>query len=155
MKKIFLLVYSLINVFLLAGQVVHLTDKQKDSVVVLHNFYRSQLGISSLVWSDYLEDKAVEWLRHYHDKPLLPRNTFGYEQNLYFLTDTNFSKAINAWAKEQVFYNGDFSDSARLYLYQHFYRIISPKFTRIGCAYTEQIEGMYVFLCFYAGGEGK
>ncbi len=150
MKKIFLLVFCLLNTMLFYAQIVSLSKSQQERIVEIHNFYRRQVGSDSMIWSDQVEQKARMWLNHYIRKPLIPRNHYGYEQNFYLLPDTNFYKAIRSWAQEQVFYNGDYSDSAKAYLYQHYYRIINPQLRRIGCASARVVDGVYVFVCFYS-----
>ena len=150
MRKIFLMLFCLFSTISLLSQVLHLTDMQEDTIVALHNFYRKQIGSDSIFWSDELATKAQQWLNDYSSHPLLTRNPFGYEQNFYVLNDTNICKAIKDWAQEQVFFNGDSSQSAKLYLYQHYYRMINPEFRRIGCAMCKQANDMFVFVCFYS-----
>ena len=150
MKKIFLLVFCLLNTMLFFAQTMPLSKLQKDRIVAIHNFYRRQVGSDSLIWSDKLERVASTWLNHYIRRPLIPRNPYGYEQNFYLLPDTNFYKAIGYWAQEQVFYNGDYSDTAKVYLYQHYYRIINPEFQLVGCASARVVDGVFVFVCFYS-----
>ncbi len=150
MKKFLVLAFCILNSLHIFGQVVSLSNAQKDSIVYIHNFYRINIGSGMIEWSDDLENKAKNWLVQYRSKPLITRNPYGYEQNLYVLPDTNFRKAIDFWAEEQVFYNGNFSDSARLYLYQHYFRMINPEFSHLGCALSRQVDGVYVFVCFYS-----
>ena len=151
MKKLILLVLCVLYFGHVAGQVIELSQPQKSKLLAMHNFYRRQAGSPELVWSGQLERQARQWLHAFKERPLIPRNTLSYEQNMSLLSDSShISKAVEQWAREQIYYNGDFSDSAKMYLYQHYFRMINPEFDRIGCALLERTEGVYVLVCFYS-----
>lgn len=149
MKKMLFIAIFLLHLNFTYSQVIRLSYAQKKEILEKHNFYRKQFENNNLIWSEELESEAISWLKYIDKNPLLNINTYNYEQNMAFLIDTNINKAVFNWIREQVFYSS-LDDSAQLYLYQHFYRMINPNLKKIGCAFLEKDIKYYVLLCFYS-----
>ncbi len=147
MKKIFVLALLLLPDIFCFGQQVGLNNSQIDTIVALHNFYRTVMGRDSLRWSPELASKAYQWLNDYVENPLISHNDYGYRQNLYVSTDTNVAYGVSFWAAEQIYYNPSVPDTELLT--KHYLNIVSEKVKHIGCALIHSDTGMIYFVCFY------
>ncbi len=148
MKKIFVLALLLLPGIICFGQQVGLNNSQIDTIVALHNYYRTVMGRDALIWSPELASRAYQWLNDYVKNPLISHNDYGYRQNFYASTDTDVVTAVKSWAAEQLYYVPSTPDTELLAA--HYLNIVSENTKRIGCALIRSEAGIVYFVCFYS-----
>ncbi len=128
-----------------------LSTAQKDTLLAVHNFYRSVVGVKPLVWSEDLASKAQQWAESIVKYPLLTHNNLGYGQNLFYFTDTSdIARAVHSWAMEQRYYYGQKINAEDKLYFQHYTQIIWGKTRELGCGLAKMRSGIYVLVCFYS-----
>ncbi len=128
-----------------------LSTAQKDTILAVHNFYRSIIGVRPLIWSDNLAEKAQQWADAIAKHPLITHNSMGFGQNLFYFTDTtDIARAVHFWAMEQKYYYGQKITQENKLYFQHYTQIIWAKTKDIGCGLAKMPSGLYVLVCFYA-----
>ncbi|MFN7117691.1 MAG: CAP domain-containing protein [Saprospiraceae bacterium] len=117
-----------------------------------HNYWRSQLGIADLTWSDELAAFAQEWanklaktcnMKHRQKSP--------YGENIYWKSAaSNPTEVVDAWASEQQYFNhktqqckGEWSVCG------HYTQLIWENTKRVGCAVAVCKDGGEIWVCNY------
>lgn len=128
-------------------------DQQK--VLDAHNTLREEVGVSLLVWSPELADKAQNWanklaLKNQGEEWFLEHS--GPGENLaggYVTGDAPEIRVLSGWGGEKE--NFDFPSKKCLELLKcgHYSQIVWRNSTKVGCGVAEIENGKYILVCNY------
>lgn len=141
-----LLTFSFFNEIRAQG----LTDEQKREILERHNYYRQQIGVSPLEWSDSLAEIAQNWANQIAKRDKLIHSNYDYGENLYVSSDNvSATRPVDVWASEKEFYNDDIITAQNIHLFGHYTQIIWAKTTKVGCAEAVSKDGNHYWVCEY------
>jgi hypothetical protein len=137
------------------------TEKERIAFLDLHNQYRHEVGVDSLVCSDQLADYALEWAEvlateHHCNIRHRPRSgeyiqKFG--ENIYIMWggEPGVEDVMQNWAaEEKLHYKGEPIGSIKSsYTTGHYTQIVWSKTQRVGCAQVscQKKRGTYIWVC--------
>ncbi|HMQ70452.1 MAG TPA: CAP domain-containing protein [Ignavibacteria bacterium] len=111
-----------------------------------NNYWRSQLGIAPLVWSDELSASAQEWVNELSAKGCVLKHK-GPGENLYMGSESG-KDAVDLWASERKDFNYDtWADNWQKV--GHYTQLIWENSKKVGCAKVKCSDGSYIWLCKY------
>lgn len=139
------------------------TKTEQVAFLELHNQYRHDVGVDSLVWSDQLADYALEWaevlakehncnIRH---RPRSGEYTQRFGENIYIMWggEPKVEDVMQNWAaEEKIHYKGEPIGSIKSnHPTGHYTQIVWHKTRRFGCARVmcEKNRGTYIWVCNY------
>ncbi|MDH5608729.1 MAG: CAP domain-containing protein [Cyclobacteriaceae bacterium] len=116
-----------------------------------HNFWRKEVGVPPLEWSDELANSANKWavsLKNdncgfYHSKT-------EYGENLWSGTSGAFpvSEVVDSWADEQKDYNYEKNKCKTGKMCGHYTQVVWKNTQKVGCAKVN-CKGMTTWVCQY------
>ncbi len=129
-----------------------LTDSQKHEILERHNYYRREVGVPPLAWSDTLAEISQKWANKIAKKDKLVHSNYDYGENIYMSTSAvKASRPVDAWASEKKFYhNNEVVTTQNVDLFGHYSQIIWAKTTKVGCAEAVSKKGNHYWVCEYA-----
>ncbi len=161
MKRISLIVWVSFILFLISSFSWGDKDDEKNTqlnaeeikeMLDAHNFYRNELGIDSLEWSDDLAKEAQAWAdklaakgcRFYHSKT---KNG----ENIYWSSyESTPKEAVDSWGSEKEFYRGGKIESGKVAKYGHYTQMIWEKTTHVGGGKAICKNGSTIYVCQYS-----
>lgn len=116
------------------------------------NYWRSQLGIAPLVWSEEVAAYAKEWADHLADVGCeFEHRTNGiYGENLYMAMGGNptGTEVADSWASERKDFDYDtWGDNWKSV--GHYTQMIWENTTKVGCAMVKCSNGNIIWVCNY------
>jgi uncharacterized protein YkwD len=126
-------------------------DRMK-GMVERHNYWRNQLGIGDLVWSDELAVFAQEWANNLAKScKMKHRQKSPYGENIFWTSaSSNPQEVVDAWGSEEQYFNhktqkckGDWSVCG------HYTQLIWEKTKKVGCAVAVCTGGGEIWVCNY------
>ncbi len=152
MRNIFLL--SLFSFFLVGfkEQVKAQSDANfKKEILESHNFWRGEVGVAPLKWSELLEMKAKSWAETLAQKGCYLENSPSpYGENLFKGTTGQYDwdDIVDSWGLEADNYDIDSNECAPGSECGHYKQIVWERTTDLGCAAVE-CSGTTILVCFY------
>jgi len=143
-----LLLVSISNSILAQNQ---LNDSLKTVLLNEHNRYRKIVSSPELVWSQTLENSALQWANRLVDKPQIKKDeSSSYGENVYWCNiGTPAENVVAFWASGQKYYYGENYKHHNPYLFQNYLQIISSEITEVGCVMVISKSKREVWLCRY------
>jgi len=146
------LLFSILSMFANNGSI--LTEPSPEEIKILlerHNYWRSEVGLKPLVWSQALVKSSNDWAQKlkkedcgfFHSK-----SNFG--ENLWTGTTGAYPVAnvVDDWASEKVDYNYEKNNCNPGKVCGHYTQIVWENTTEVGCAKIE-CDGMTTWVCQY------
>lgn len=116
------------------------------------NYWRSQLGIAPLVWSDEVASYAKEWADQLaaNGCEFKHRTNGKYGENLYMAMGGNptGTEVADSWASERKDFNYD-TWSDNWMEVGHYTQMIWENTTKVGCAMVRCSNGNIIWVCNY------
>jgi len=117
-----------------------------------HNYYRNQVGVSPLEWSDDLADFAQQWANKLSGRCQLYHSGGPYGENI-FWTSASATPAgvVDNWAEEKRYFNhkNPVYRSRNGSKYGHYTQIIWSETTHVGGAMQRCRHGGEIWVCSY------
>jgi glutaredoxin len=137
-------------------------DKEPENmkgILERHNFFRNEVGIQNLVWSNELAAYAQEWANELaargcqmNHRPRDGKWKQRYGENIYWAQGMNPtpSDVVNSWGEEKAYF--DFEKLAckgEWYTCGHYTQIIWENTTKVGCAFARCNNNQVIWVCNY------
>jgi pathogenesis-related protein 1 len=121
-----------------SDQAPNVTDEEKKMLIERHNFWRAEVGLDPLEWSDEMAALADDWAQQLKESNCAfkhrPNNKYG--ENLFWGTSGYYTAgdAVDSWADERKDYNYDSNKCNSGKVCGHYTQIIWKNTTKFGCA---------------------
>lgn len=128
-----------------------LTDEQIGQIVARHNYWRSEVKVGPLEWSDELADIAEKWAKALKkDDCGFYHSDYGFGENLWMGTTGYYSvsDAIDSWASEKEDYNYKRNKCKTGKVCGHYTQLVWANTKKVGCA-TIDCDGYTILVCEY------
>lgn len=151
----FFILFSIANLSM-SQELLQLSDKEKRDILERHNFYRNEVDVDTLVWSDALADFSGEWAlklaqkRKFYHRPNNP-----YGENLFFISykTTDGTMAVDDWASEKRYMNSRTRiKSSNIKKIGHYTQIVWHNTKKVGCAVAVDKKNGSYWVCSYDPG---
>jgi uncharacterized protein YkwD len=128
------------------------TAIDKEAILEQHNYYRDQVGVPHLQWSDELAEYAQNWADKLAKKCNMYHSSGPYGENIYWTSGTaSETEIVDYWATEQKYFNhrnptykkGSGRKSG------HYSQIIWRSTTHVGGAVANCKHGGQIWVCNY------
>lgn len=155
-KQYFYIVFMLYSLFqgisdstaqgkLNAAQSKEMTDR--------HNYWRAQLGISPLVWSDEIASYAQAWADELAAKgcKMKHRTNGKYGENIFWASGMKITSAFvtDDWASERQYFDHKTQECADGEVCGHYTQQIWENTKKIGCGMAKCSNGAEIWVCNY------
>ena len=151
LKLLFLSSFTLLALPGYCQKIIPLTPADKKAFLEAHNFYRKQVGAVPLKWSPKLEQYAQHWaLILAKTQKFEHSSNPNYGENIYQSTFKPTAKdAVDSWASEEKYYHGEKITLNNYWIFGHYTQIIWKQTTTVGCAISQDANGIYYVVCEY------
>ncbi len=143
--------FTLTFIPIYAQKLIPLTPKDKQAFLDAHNYYRKQVNEKPLQWSPKLAQYAQHWaiiLAKTQKFQHSPNQTYG--ENIYQSTFKPTAKdVVDSWASEEKYYHGEKISLNNYWIFGHYTQIIWEETTSVGCAISQDANGIYYVVCEY------
>ncbi len=133
-------------------QKTNVTEEEKQMLLERHNYWRAQVGLSPLEWSDEMAMLADDWAKQLATTGCgfkhRPNNKYG--ENLFRGTSGYYTAAdaVDSWGEEKNDYNYDTNKCNPGAVCGHYTQIVWKNTTKVGCAKSE-CNGNVTWVCNY------
>ena len=122
-----------------------------NDVIQRHNYWRADVGVGEIEYSDELAEVAFAWAQQLKEKGCAFEHSGNqYGENLFKGTKGYYTAAdaIDSWASEKQYYNYDKNKCKSGEMCGHYTQIVWKNTTKVGCAQIE-CNGMITWVCNY------
>lgn len=146
--------YVLFFSFVIYTQLLIAQKADSDEIDLLlerHNFYRLEVGVEEIKYSDELANVANEWAKKLKKQGCtFKHNDNAYGENMAKGTVGSFTiyDAIDSWASEKEFYDYKKNKCESGKTCSHYTQVIWKNTTEVGCAKTI-CDGSVIWICNY------
>lgn len=126
------------------------SEEEKAILLERHNFWRAEVGVPALTWSDSLAESAHTWAKKLKNGCRFEHSDVGLGENLWKGTTGAFpvSVVVDSWASEREDYNYEKNKCKPGKMCGHFTQIVWRSTQEVGCAKME-CDGMTTWVCQY------
>ena len=152
MNHITFLILLFVSTSDVVPQKPNVTEEEKQMIIVRHNFWRADVGLGPLEWSDEMALLADDWAKQLKREKCAfkhrPNNDFG--ENLFMGTSGYYTAgdAIDAWGEEKADYNYNSNKCKPKAMCGHYTQIVWKTTTKVGCA-KSICDGNVFWVCNY------
>ena len=151
MKPIFFSCLTAVILLSLTTQAQPAKEAEISDVLLRHNYWRAEVGVGKIEYSNELADVAFVWAKKLKEKNCaFEHSGNGYGENLFKGTKGYYtvSDAIDSWGAEKKDYNYSKNKCKPGAVCGHYTQIVWKNTTKVGCAQIE-CNGMVTWVCNY------
>ncbi|MFY0651820.1 MAG: hypothetical protein JXQ96_07290 [Cyclobacteriaceae bacterium] len=151
MKPNYFLLFIAICLVSIVAKAQPANEVEIDEILTQHNYWRAEVGVADINYSDELADAANTWALKLKEKGCaFEHSGNGYGENLFKGTKGYYSAgdAVNSWASEKKDYNYDKNKCKSGAVCGHYTQLVWRNTTQVGCAQME-CKGMVTWVCSY------
>jgi len=127
--------------------------KNMQGMTERHNYWRAELGLPPLKWSNKLAKVAQNWANKLKEKGCeLEHSTTKFGENIYWSKGKKRSpqEAVDAWASEKKDFNFEKLEcNKEWYVCGHYIQLIWENTKMVGCGVAYCKDGSEVWVCNY------
>ena len=129
---------------------VVLEEGVSSAFVDRHNFYRSEVGVSNIVWSEELVASAQAWADELGKNCKFQHSSGSYGENIWKGTEGVFSidDVVDSWGSEKADYDYDTNTCNSGVVCGHYTQIVWANSTKVGCGVVT-CDGFDTWVCQY------
>ena len=154
---LFCTICILISAFTTSTTTLKQIDKKyginKEKFLERHNYYREQVGVPPLEWSDELADYAKEWADKLKKNcKMQHRSEDTYGENIYWnMSPSTEYNVVDYWASEEEYFNHKkpICERKKIGVYGHYTQIIWRETTHVGAAVVTCSNGSQIWVSNY------
>ncbi len=124
----------------------------KEAILAQHNYYRDQVGVPNLEWSDELAEYAQNWANKLARKCNMYHSSGEYGENIYWTSSTaTEAEVVDYWASEEKYFNHrnrTYKKGSGLKS-GHYSQVIWKETTHVGGAVADCKHGGQIWVCNY------
>jgi pathogenesis-related protein 1 len=126
------------------------TKEEKAILLERHNYYRDEVGVPHLEWSDELAKSANIWALELKKNCEFKHSKNNLGENLWKGTTGAFpvSEVVDSWGSEKADYNYSKNKCKVGKICGHYTQIVWKNTRKVGCAKIE-CDGMTTWVCQY------
>lgn len=119
-----------------------------EGLVDRHNFYRSEVGVEGIEWSEALAKSAQSWANQLKNDCELVHSTSSYGENLWMGTSGAFNvkDVVDSWGAEKANYT--YADNSCSDVCGHYTQVVWEESTKVGCGVVT-CNGFDIWVCQY------
>ncbi|MEP2275091.1 MAG: pathogenesis-related family 1 protein [Reichenbachiella sp.] len=127
-----------------------LEDAVIQEILVAHNSYRSDVGISNITWSEEIATSAQAWADELASNCEFKHSGGEYGENIWAGTEGAFepTDVVNSWGSEITDYNYESNTCATDKDCGHYTQIVWKNTTQVGCG-VATCDGLDIWVCQY------
>jgi pathogenesis-related protein 1 len=127
---------------------IALNAEQISTVMARHNFYRNEVGVDDLEWSDELAASAQKWANQLGKNCAFKHSSSEYGENIWMGTSGAFTTAdvVDSWGSEKEDYT--YSDNSCSDVCGHYTQIVWSTTQYVGCGVVS-CDGFDIWVCQY------
>ena len=131
--------------------------KNMKGMVDRHNYWRGEVGVQRLTWSDDLASFAQQWANHLAEKgcdmahrPRTGKHTQKYGENIYWCSGIKATPVavVDSWASEKENFNPKSLECESGQVCGHYTQIVWSSSQQVGCAMA-QCGDQQIWVCNY------
>ena len=153
MKKYIIIILIGIS-FIIKAQNTGSEVSTEDAIIILkvHNDYRNEVGIDSLIWSNELSKVAQKWANKLSKSKCRIKHSRkkGIGENIFWssIPVKNVKEVVTNWGNEKEYYS--YRDCCKGHKTLHYTQIIWEKTTEVGCGVATCKDGSQIWVCNYS-----
>jgi len=127
-----------------------LEEKTIKEILDTHNSYRSDVGISNLIWSEEVAISAQSWADQLSKNCDFKHSSSAYGENIWAGTTGAFdpTRVVTSWGSEIANYNYESNTCDDGEVCGHYTQIVWKNTTKVGCG-TATCDGLDIWVCQY------
>ena len=153
MKFTYLLILFL-AVFFIRGKKVKstLNEQEKAELISAHNFWRAEVKLADIQWSDDLAAEAQKWANYLAKKGChMKHSRTKNGENIYWSDYASTPKeVVDEWASEKKYYHGGKIKSSKVSKYGHYTQVVWYNTKFVGCGRAKCKNGDEIWVCNYS-----
>ncbi|MEQ9288189.1 MAG: pathogenesis-related family 1 protein [Cyclobacteriaceae bacterium] len=151
MKPALFLSVAIITLLSFTSNAQPANEVEVNDILLRHNYWRADVGVGELSYSDELAEAAFTWAEKLKEKGCaFEHSGNGFGENLFKGTKGYYTveDAIDSWAGEKKDYNYSKNKCKSGAVCGHYTQLVWKNTTEVGCAQIE-CNGMVTWVCNY------
>lgn len=125
----------------------------KNKLLERHNYYRDQVGVPHLEWSDELTEYAQKWADKLAKRCNMVHSKGPYGENIFWTSGSATEyEVVDLWASEKKYFNGrnPVYKKGKGSKYGHYTQMVWKETTHVGGAMQKCKHGGEIWVCSYS-----
>jgi len=148
------LILIFLAAFFISGKNVEstLSEQEKAELISEHNYWRAEVKVADIQWSDDLAVEAQKWANYLAKRGCHMKHSHTKNgENIYWSDYASTPKeVVDEWASEKKYYRGGKIKSSKVSKYGHYTQVVWYSTKYVGCGRAKCKNGQEIWVCNYA-----